>query len=62
MFHLVCECLILLMPSGIGVNSSAEAVGSSTEQNGASSKTLQEFLQEFSLEKEFSSTHHGHMC
>lgn len=62
MFHLVCECLILLASSGSVANSSARAVGSSTVQNGASSKILQELLQEFSLEKEFASTHHGHMC
>lgn len=50
MFHLVCERLILLVSSGMGANSSAEAVGSSKEQNGASSETLQEFLHEFSQE------------
>lgn len=61
MFHLVCECLILLVSSGSVANSSARVVGSSRVQNGASSKILQEFLQEFPLEKEFASTHHGHM-
>lgn len=62
MFHLVCErgsCLVLIVSSGIAANSSARDTGFPTLQNVASSKTLQEFLQEFPSEKAFASAPHG---
>lgn len=63
MFHLVCECgscLVLIVSSGIAANSSVRTT-SFPLQNVASSKTLQEFLQEFPLEKAFASTPCGHV-
>lgn len=51
MFHLVCECLILLVSSGIAANSSARAVGSSMVQNGASSEIWRNFCRNFHRRK-----------
>lgn len=51
MFHVVCECLILLLSSGIAANSSARAVGSSTEQNGASIRHCRNFCRNFHWRK-----------
>lgn len=64
MSHLVCErgsSLVLIVSSSITANSSARAVGFPTLQNLASSKRLQEFLQEFPWEEAFASKPCGHM-